>query len=164
MTALKRNLRNQINGFTLIELMIVLSVVSIIVTAAYPSIKSLKDDSFIYSQARMVIGNYRYMQQLAINEQRAYKMVFSPDGVSYSIKYGTAPDEITLKTVSFEGAVSFDQSDSTGISDGILYMDDEGLPIGSAAGTSIKIALNHVQGKRIYIYFGPERRVEILWE
>lgn len=164
MTALGINLRKKINGFTLIELMIVLSVVSIIVTVAYPSIKGLKDDSVLYSQARTVMENYRYMQQLAINEQRAYKMVFSPDGGSYSIKYGTAPDETTVKTVSFEGAVNFVQLNSSGVSGGTLYMDDEGLSVVSTAGTSIKIALSHAQGKQIYIYIGPERRVEILWE
>lgn len=147
------------NGFTLLELIIVISIMGVIASVAYPSFIIIKRDRALYSQAREIAVDFRYMQQLAINGQANYSVIFNAGGGGYSIISGTS----NVKTVVMENGIYYDPSASTGMVNDTYTVNTDGYPADSQPG-GIIIALRNSSGKYIYVYIGIAGKVEIKWQ
>lgn len=97
-------------GFTLIELVIIFSVIAIIIGVSVFAIKALRPTLQLSAAARDMLTNLRYTQQISVTEQDKYCIQFSVSGSTYNIfKCGgtvisstkNLPPGITIKSVTF---------------------------------------------------------------
>jgi len=96
------------NSFTLIELLIIISVIGIITIISIPAFRFFQPTLQLNSISREIISDLRYAQQLSITEQIEYCVRFFPIEKKYKIiqcetaeilKEKPLPNEITTLTV-----------------------------------------------------------------
>ena len=68
-------------GVTLIELVIVVSIIGVLVLLAIPEIKANK----LSGAARMIFSDLHYARMQAIKEKNNFRMIFHDDGATYQI-------------------------------------------------------------------------------
>jgi len=70
-------------GFSLIELMIIIGVIVILSLATIPAFRAYGPRLELSGTARELIGDLRYVQQLAVTEQKEYCIKFFPAEKKY---------------------------------------------------------------------------------
>lgn len=122
------------NGFTLLELMIVMALIGIILLIGFPTFQSLRQDQTLYSEATKIKSDLRYMQQIAFDTQNTYKMTYGTD--SYTLELNSSPNTL-LKSEKLEGSVKFQDS-------GILRIGGDGIPTGDSFPVTITLVKNNL--------------------
>jgi Tfp pilus assembly protein FimT len=95
------------NGFTLIELSIILGIIMIISIFSLPLINSYQKTTKLKSEARILATNLRLTQQLAITEQIIYKLTLLPETKEYKIIKSST--DAVIKTVRLDPEISISQ-------------------------------------------------------
>lgn len=140
------------NGFSLIEIVIVITIVGVIASVAYPSFRVLRRDNILYSEAKCIAADIKYMQQLAMDQREIYSMIFSEIDQNYIIEVGIE----RVKNIQLENGVFYDSIDP----DGNIAIGPDGLLIGD----SKKIILKSADNMYIYIFVEDGGRVRVSWE
>ncbi|MDD5750340.1 MAG: prepilin-type N-terminal cleavage/methylation domain-containing protein [Candidatus Pacebacteria bacterium] len=90
--------RNNKNGFTLTELLVVIGIMAVLAAVGWPAITSLQPSLKLNGVSRELVTNLRSAQQRAVSEQVEYSLRFFPDDNSYRIsRLGDTPLEILNK-------------------------------------------------------------------
>ncbi len=77
-------------GFTLIELIVVLSVIGFVTAMAAPALQNLPNTRAVYA-IRKLRSDVRYIQLLAIHSQTRTRVVFDTGADTYSLERETSP-------------------------------------------------------------------------
>lgn len=85
MRLLNFRLDQQKSGFSLIELMITLSVIIILISITIPTINAYQKSLTLNNEATKLIGKLRLAQQQAVSEQIKYSLQLEPATNSYSL-------------------------------------------------------------------------------
>lgn len=98
------------NGFTLIELAVVLVVVSILAVVTIPKYQRFVEHYQLESSSQKVIATIRYARQLAIKERSSNNeyIGFLNDGMQILFGQGSSGLELVGSKVSFETGVTLD--------------------------------------------------------
>lgn len=91
------------NGFTLLELMIVIAIIGILAAVTVPRYGSLKDHMNLRSAAKKCLMDIRYAQQLSIDTKDKHGVFFT--GTGYDLK-NTANSKV-IKSVTFGGGIKY---------------------------------------------------------
>ncbi len=94
-------------GFTLAEMLIVIAIIVILAGISIPTFKTFQPTLQLNGAVRGLVGDLRYIQQMAITEQLEYCLRFFPNNNKYElIKCQNPAAEEILKTVFFQGISS----------------------------------------------------------
>ncbi|HPN89620.1 MAG TPA: GspH/FimT family protein [Candidatus Paceibacterota bacterium] len=93
-------------GFTLMEVIIIMSIIGIIALISLPVYQKIQPNLSLDSETREIASNLRYAQQLAVTEQKNYGVVFNQALNSYTIK-NTETEEI-IKNFNIQSQISID--------------------------------------------------------
>ncbi len=149
------------NGFTIIELMIVISIILILYAVAFPIYRPLKNENALYSEAQKIASYLRLIQQLAFDESTNYFFKFDSDNKTYHVGYDGTTD---IKFDTLYDNVQYDNVNSTGN----IIIDSNGEPVdgnGSPVDGNEKIVLKSGSNNlKIDINVGARGRVNTSWE
>jgi prepilin-type N-terminal cleavage/methylation domain-containing protein len=85
-------------GFTLMELFAVIFIIGIISLIVVPTLRAYRPDLELSSSAQNLIGDFRYVQQMAVTEQIKYGInFFSTENKYQLIKYGITEEVVEEK-------------------------------------------------------------------
>lgn len=118
-------------GFTLLELMLVISIISIILLIAAPKFGSSKAQIKLHSTARMCVVDIRYTQQLSIDTKNKHGIYFTQTG--YQIKNMETGG--VVKTVKFSSGIVYEKIE--GMTENELIFGIDGTPLRSDGITPI---------------------------
>jgi len=93
-------------AFTLIEILVVISVIGLVLVMSIPLVNNAQKSSKLRNEARQLATDLRYAQQLAVTEQIIYNVVFSTSTDSYQI-INSETSEV-IKTSDIDQEVSID--------------------------------------------------------
>jgi len=91
-------MRGHSSGFTLVEIMIVLLLLGIVLSAAIPSMNSTLDGMKLDGAAQEVVYAIQYVRSLSIKEGTGYGVKFFPDTNNFEC-YDTDTDGVILNPV-----------------------------------------------------------------
>lgn len=141
--------RKSISAFTLMELIVVLTILAIIVAIVVPMVADTSGNMQAVAGARMVATDLQYAQNIAITEQRPITVTFDTTTNSYSLSNASStlihPIYKTAYSIQFGAGSDFDQlsivSASFGVSSAVTF-DELGAPSNSGtvtlrSGTSV---------------------------
>lgn len=129
---------DKMQGFTLLELMIVLAVISILTVVTVPKYQSVKTHYRLQASAQTVVSELGYAKQYAMDYRKKVSVLFQEDGVTLVDENGAV---IALK--SFEPGVKFDFSRNSWFGGGLTF-DKKGF--NAQTGT---IVLTHTSGRTV---------------
>jgi type II secretion system protein H len=92
-------------GFTLIEIMIVLAIISLLSLMSTPLLVNYQKTTKLRSEARLLATNLRLAQQLAITEQKIYYLNLNATTTSYQIINSETSQ--LIKNVQLDSEVEF---------------------------------------------------------
>jgi len=99
MSNLKFQIPNK-KSFTLIEVLIVISIIGIIAGVSWGTLKFLQPSWQLNSAVREILGDLHFAQQMAVTEQVNYGVSFFATTSEYQItKYGTTTQIILSKSL-----------------------------------------------------------------
>ncbi|VAW36345.1 hypothetical protein MNBD_DELTA02-96 [hydrothermal vent metagenome] len=78
-------------GFTLVELLVVISIMTIIMVIAIPNFLRWRESTRSKEVAWDIVGMGRYGRQLAANNNLEYRLEFDIDGRRYRLTRGNVP-------------------------------------------------------------------------
>lgn len=90
------------SGFTLIEVMIVIAVISILAVVTIPRYQGLQDHYHLEASTRIVINNLRQAKQLAMDQRKTVTVGLT----SNNVKIFDLPVQDLDKGIQFDGAGS----------------------------------------------------------
>ena len=139
------------DGYTLIELIVVLIIVSIILSITFPKVINQFFSTHLESGARRLSGAIIYTQHLAVTKGKRHRVYYNLEDGSYWIKEVPQEDEessesiVEKKSNLPEGVIFMDVTTPRGkmANTGITYT--EFLPKGSGESSTIHLA--SVEGK-----------------
>jgi prepilin-type N-terminal cleavage/methylation domain-containing protein len=73
-------------GFTIVELVIVITILLVLAGVSVPAVQKAYADYLIKSQARILVSDLRKIRQLAIGQQVNFRIVFNPAANEYFIQ------------------------------------------------------------------------------
>lgn len=89
LTKIHRNRRwRDESGFTLIELVVTIMVVSIITGVVSVSVDSVNEDTRISNAVTRALSDLRYAQEMAMTHRRQVNVAISPSGNHYAATWG----------------------------------------------------------------------------
>ncbi len=62
------------NGFTLMEMLLVLGLMILVITLAIPSIQSIEEDLLLYQTTMEVEGILKFARHLSVDESKTYRV------------------------------------------------------------------------------------------
>ena len=75
----------KIDGFTFLELAVVISIIAIVAIVAFPNYSAVRNANRVYSQAREAQLDLRYAGRLAVSQKTDVLIEFDNDSGRYSI-------------------------------------------------------------------------------
>jgi prepilin-type N-terminal cleavage/methylation domain-containing protein len=105
----KRCLMKLRKGFTIVELIITLAVLSIIVTIAGLNFNTYIINRNLESAARHIVSDFFLCRERAVSENTTYRINFDVDGHSYTIQPDT-PAAVTKRLASFGPDIEIDSA------------------------------------------------------
>src|SRR5262249_59550742 len=81
-------MRDSRTGFTILELLLVLAILVMLATMAFPAIENMYDDMKVQAAADHLRGRLAQARSQAINDGRAYRIGVKPDTGDFRL----APD------------------------------------------------------------------------
>lgn len=102
---------NQESGFTFLELMFVLAVISILAIFAVPRYEAVKENYRLEGAAQKVVSQLNYGKQMAMDKRETITIVFQEDRVGvYRNDQGTL--ELTGPALLYQGGVTFSRANN----------------------------------------------------
>jgi len=146
MTYLKQKRQSRFNGFTLVEIIIVVVILGIAAMMAVPMFSGAADMQ-VRAAANRLAADLDYAKGLAVTYQKSCSVVFNPANESYQIQYadGTSvknpvrPDQDYIVSFSTDSNMSRVNIDSTDLTDDTVTFDYMGSPY---AGLGTTTSLN----------------------
>lgn len=101
-------MKKQPNGFTLLEMLVAISIITVIVVIGLPFYRNLMQNLNLSSATRTMASDLRYAQQLSVTSQVNHQVIFDLISESYQIKNSQTqtiikiaplPDDISLDSV-----------------------------------------------------------------
>jgi len=80
---------NDSDGYTIIELVVIVFVLSIVFTIAVPSVRNLIDSYYLETFDRIIVSDLRYAQRQSMMNWRETRLYFSSFSDKIYIKQGT---------------------------------------------------------------------------
>lgn len=140
------------SGFSLIEILVVISVIGIISLIGLPVYKSITPNIALNSSIRDMTSDLRYAQQLAVTEQKTYSVTFNILNNSYYVFQADSGDIIRSRNINSQ--VKIDSI--TGLSSSTASFTVTGASIESG-----EIALTNMNNKTNTIEIKPSGYVKI---
>lgn len=95
-------------GYFLINLVVTLGIIALIIGLSFPYIRNYQINSILSAEARNMVGNLKYAQQLSVTEQVVHGVEFDLSSDTYWIKkFGNATT--TIKEINLDSSASLDQ-------------------------------------------------------
>lgn len=145
-------------GFTILECMLVVTIISIMLGIAIPAIHGPLAHYRLYAAGREMVSNLREFQQRALTEEKhTYKVKFFIDrGRHIAIdRYCLMEGINTLKTLELPASINLYD---TNFSDEKMYISSSGYPAFGFGGT---IQLENDNDERLYIIVAKTGRVRM---
>lgn len=148
-------------GYTLIELMLVMSVIAVLTLSSYALFTGTKNNNQLTSEAKKIVSNLKYIKLLAVNEGKTCRLKFNSEGTSYDIRF--AGDSSILKAVTLDYGIKLDSSSSIGLMDnsGEKYVDFIAYKGTADSYDDIKIVLSNEGSASIEINITSEGLIDI---
>ena len=145
------------HGFTIVEVMCVLVIISIVSSIAMPAINNFHSAERCKAEASVLVSYIRQAKYQAMQDNCVNRLIFSPEGSAFKIqKYDPEPesnaafnDIITKDELSSE---IHSQSDRYGLDDWKSIADEEEILINSSVEVEFSNYLNTIHA----IYFKPD--------
>ncbi|WP_036940486.1 pilus assembly FimT family protein [Pseudobacteroides cellulosolvens] len=109
----KDKIKHGNSGYTLIEMMIVISVIAVLTVSSFIIFSGTKNNNELYSEAKKIVSNLKYMKLLAVNEGKTCQMVFNSEGTGYIVRFRDDAD--VLRFLDFDYGITFDSGKSAGL-------------------------------------------------
>jgi len=131
------NLQSQKNsGFTMVELLVVLAVMSLVAMIIFPLYRQLSPNIRLNSTTKDIASDLRYAQQLAVTQQVVYAVSFDVGANSYElINMNTSS---TIKSITLDSQISIDSV--TGLSATTAQFNVTGAAVESGIITLINLS------------------------
>lgn len=148
----------QSNGFTFIEVVVVMTIMAILAAVAIVTFNNSSSDFQLNAASRKVISDVQYAQDLSMTTGNRVKVKFDPDNNRYSLLWADDSPVPNIMgggnfVVSFgSGAFKNVEITDTELTGGILKFDTIGEPFSNATlifSATLIVELNHQ--KQIYI-------------
>lgn len=148
---MKISAKLNINGFTLFETIIVISIIGIIAAIGLPAYQQIGPNLNLSSATKDISSDLRYTQQLSVTEQTIYSLVFD-NSQGYRIFSSSTGETIRSKTLHQDIIMK----DTTG-----LFNDTVNFTATGAATENGSIILENTKGKTTTIEIKPSGYVTI---
>ena len=79
-----RTLKNSNNGFSMIELMVVIALVAILIAMSFPNFKEYNESRKVEGAARRVMSEITLLRTIAVGQNRNTQIIFDVANSSYS--------------------------------------------------------------------------------
>lgn len=130
-------------GFTLIEIMVVISILGIVLMVSIPQMGSTQEEHRLYTFARTCVIDLRYAQQLSMDTKEEHGIFFTSTG------YELRNDSEVIKTVNFN-YVTYEKILGSTLDEIVFKVDGEPYESGKLIFNS-----NH-SIRKVYVNVTPE--------
>jgi prepilin-type N-terminal cleavage/methylation domain-containing protein len=158
---LSTNKRKNINGFTLIELAIVIALIGIM-ALFYPKLAQTQINLALNSEAKKLAMDIQFAQSKAIEYQTTINIVFNSNKTGYIIGYGpTTGVENILISVKVQYNITYDLQGTSANPDDTktLRINSDGTPDGGLK----KVVVAKGQTNTINVLIKPAGKVNVVW-
>lgn len=145
-------------GFTLIEIMLVIAIMGILAIVTLPKYQAITDHYKLESSAQIVVGQLRYAQQLAMDQRKDSYLAMDTNTVQVLSNDLSGNLKVFGGIQALESGVTFDSSSAVGNglminpgqAKGLPYVqyDPRGFVQNLPAGGAVKIVLTTVRSGR----------------
>jgi type II secretory pathway pseudopilin PulG len=94
------------NGFSLIQLLTVISIIALMALIAIPSLRQYGPNIKLKAEARQIVSDLRYAQQLTIAQQKVHYVEIDIASRRYTLAQENDPSN-PLKTITLTEGISF---------------------------------------------------------
>ena len=159
-------------GFTLIEVMIVVAVISVLAVVTVPRYQATTDHYRLDASVQSLTDRLRYAKQLAMDQRKNIGVGFNGNTMEVllvTLPGGGQPDVLTpLEQLSLDSGVTF--TSATGVKtsqDGLtkyIYFDYRGFTQTTPPGSAAVFVLTHVRGQSAQVEIEAETgKVTVVW-
>lgn len=142
-----------ISGFTLLEIMVVISIIGVFLVVTVPKFGATSDQFRLETFAKGCLSDIRYTQQMSMDTKQSYSIFFNSTG--YSIQDSGAN---TIKSVDYDSGISY-QGIEGAISNQITFAST------GAPNVSGKIDFKNASNTIVHIDVTPSTgEVSISWD